>query len=79
MTYSINWPITVRSAVPFRSVPEIISSLFLLCFCYVILQSCVLRCRVSFSSVQCCADIKPTSLHSSFMLISWNPAGIISY
>ena len=26
MTYSINWPITVRSAVPFRSVPEIITA-----------------------------------------------------
>ena len=26
MTNSINWPITVRSAVAFRSVPEIISS-----------------------------------------------------
>jgi len=25
MTYSINWPITVRSAVPFCSIPEIIS------------------------------------------------------
>jgi len=91
MTYSINWPITARSAVPFRSVLEIIITLVhgtRLGYCVAVLHIPLLQTcghlthrtstRLTMPSGQSCSSvcIRPESMISTSCDSILSPCGV---